>query len=230
MNTIWKVIPNWEKYEASNSGLIRNVRTKHIINPYTRNKYNRMNELFVRIYDNKKQKHSFSVATLVIYAFHPEIKQKHHFNVRYSDGNYTNTALNNIIVFTSDIMCNPNIDRPIDSSIPNDKQNFYFWIEKDSMEAYPYDYINNCIEEFENQYVNDRMEMLKWYMNDMPVTSSAVSAKDISELWEMVCHSKAEKEFKDKYILYNIGVISQNKNDPKLSECVFMVFRNEKFN
>lgn len=230
MNTIWKVIPNYEKYEASNTGLVRNARTKCIITPYTGTKYNRMKELYVRIYDNNNKKHTFSVATLVIYAFHPELKQKEHFDVRYSNGNYHNVALNNLIVFTSDIGCNPNRDKVEDNAIPSNKQKFYFWIDEDTMEAYPYDYINDCIQELKNQYVNDRMEMLKWYMNDMSVTSSSVSAKDISNLWETVCQSKAENEFKSKYILYNIGVITQNKNDPKLSECVFMVFRNEKFN
>ena len=59
-------------------------------------------------------------------------------------------------------------------------------------------------------------------------------------MWETVCQDKAEKEFKNKHILYNIGVITQNKKvvqtlsspylaisstDPKLSECVFMVFK-----
>ena len=98
------------------------------------------------------------------------------------------------------------------------------------MKAYPYDYINDYTEEIKTQYVNDRIEMLKWYMNDMSVTSSAISVKDISDLWETVCQDKAEKEFKNKHILYNIGVITPNKDDPKLSECVFMVFKNEKFN
>ena len=98
------------------------------------------------------------------------------------------------------------------------------------MKAYPYDYINDYTEEIKTQYVNDRMEMLKWYMNDMSVTSSAISVKDISDLWETVCQDKAEKEFKNKHILYNIGVITPNKDDLKLSECVFMVFKNEKFN
>ena len=230
MNTIWKVIPNYEKYEASNTGLIRNVRTKCIITPYTGTKYNRMKELYVRIYDNNNKKHTFSVATLVIYAFHPEIKQKEHFDVRYSDKNYLHVALNNLIVFTSDIGFNPIYDKVVDNIIPCNMQKFYFWIEKDTMEAYPYDYINDYTEELKTQYVNDRMEMLKWYMNDMPVTSSSVSVKDISDLWETACQNKAEKEFKNKYILYNIGVITQNKNNPKLSECVFMVFKNEKFN
>lgn len=230
MNTIWKVIPNYEKYEASNTGLIRNARTKCIITAYTGTKYNRMKELYVRIYDNNNKKHTFSVATLVIYAFHPELKQKEHFDVRYSNGNHYNVALNNLVVFSSDIGCNPNCDKVEDNIIHSSKQKFYFWIDEDTMEAYPYDYINDCIRELKNQYVNDRMEMLKWYMNDMSVTSSSVSAKDISDLWETVCQSKAENEFRSKYILYNIGVITQNKNDPKLSECVFMVFRNEKFN
>ena len=230
MNTIWKVIPNYEKYEASNTGLIRNVRTKCIITPYTGTKYNRMKELYVRIYDNNNKKHTFSVATLVIYAFHPELKQKEHFDVRYSNGNYYNVALNNLVVFTSDIGCNPTYDKVGDSIIHSNKQKFYFWIDKDTMEAYPYDYINDCIQALKNQYVNDRMEMLKWYINKISVTSSSVSAKDISDLWETECKNKAENEFKSKYILYNIGVITQNKNDPKLSECVFMVFKNEKFN
>ena len=230
MNTIWKVIPNYEKYEASNTGLIRNARTKCIITPYTGTKYNRMKELYVRIYDNNNKKHTFSVATLVIYAFHPELKQKEHFDVRYSNGNYYNVALNNLVVFTSDIGFNPTYDKVADNIIPSNKQKFYFWIEKDTMKAYPYDYINDYTEELKTQYVNDRMEMLKWYVNDIPVTSSSVSVKDISDLWETVCQDKAEKEFKNKHILYNIGVITQNKNDPKLSECVFMVFKNEKFN
>lgn len=230
MNTIWKVIPNYDKYEASNTGLIRNARTKCMITPYTGTKYNHMKELYVRIYDNKNKKHTFSVATLVIYAFHPELKQKEHFDVRYSNGNYYNVALNNLIVFSSDIGCNPNCHKVEDNIIPSNKQKFYFWIDEDTMEAYPYDYINDCIQELKNRYVNDRMEMLKWYMNDMSVTSSSVSVKGISELWETECQNKAENEFKSKYILYNIGVITQNKNDPKLSECVFMVFRNEKFN
>ena len=229
MNTIWKVIPNYEKYEASNTGIIRNARTKCIITPYTGTKYNRMKELYVRIYDNNNKKHTFSVATLVIYAFHPELKQKEHFDVRYSNGNYYNVALNNLVVFTSDIGFNPTYDKVADNIIPSNKQKFYFWIEKDTMKAYPYDYINDYIDELKTQYVNDRMEMLKWYMNDMPVTSSSVSVKDISDLWETVCQNKAEKEFKNKHILYNIGVITQNKNDPKFSECVFMVFKNEKF-
>ena len=107
MNTIWKVIPNYEKYEASNTGLIRDVRAKCIVAPYTGTKYNRMKELYVRIYDNNNKKHTFSVATLVIYAFHPELKQKEHFDVRYSNGNYYNVALNNLVVFTSDIGFNP---------------------------------------------------------------------------------------------------------------------------
>ena len=230
MNTIWKVIPNYEKYEASNTGLIRNAKTKCIITPYTGTKYNHMKELYVRIYDNNNKKHTFSVATLVIYAFHPELKQKEYFDVRYSNGNYYNVALNNLIVFSSDIGCNPNRDKVEDNIIPSNKQKFYFWVDEDTMEAYPYDYINDCIQELKNKYVNDRMKMLKWYMNDMSVTSSSVSVKDISELWETECQNKAESEFKSKYILYNIGVITQNKNDPKLSECVFMVFRNEKFN
>ena len=230
MNTIWKVIPNYEKYEASNTGLIRNARTKCIITPHTGTKYNCMKELYVRIYDNNNKKHTFSVATLVIYAFHPELKQKEHFDVRYSNGNYYNVALNNLVVFTSDIGFNPIYDKVVDNIIPSNKQKFYFWIEKDTMEAYPYDYINDYTEELKTQYVNDRMEMLKWYVNDIPVTSSSVSVKDISDLWETVCQDKAEKEFKNKHILYNIGVITQNKNNPKLSECVFMVFKNEKFN
>lgn len=230
MNTIWKVIPNYEKYEASNTGLIRNAKTKHILTPYTGIKYNHMKELYVRIYDNNNKKHTFSVATLVIYAFHPELKQKEHFDVRYSNGNYYNVALNNLIVFTSDIGFNPTYDKVADNIIPSNKQKFYFWIEKDTMKAYPYDYINDYTEEIKTQYINDRMEMLKWYMNDVSVTSSSVSVKDISDLWETVCQNKAEKEFKNKYILYNIGVITSNKDDPKLSECVFMVFKNEKFN
>lgn len=230
MNTIWKVIPNYEKYEASNTGIIRNARTKCIITPYTGTKYNHIKELYVRIYDDNNKKHTFSVATLVIYAFHPELKQKEHFDVRYSDKNYLNVALNNLIVFTSDIGCNPTYNKVADNIIPSNKQKFYFWIEKDTMKAYPYDYINDYTEELKTHYVNDRMEMLKWYMNDMSVTSSAISVKDISDLWETVCQDKAEKEFKNKHILYNIGVITQNKNDPKLSECVFMVFKNEKFN
>lgn len=229
MNTIWKVIPNYKKYEASNTGIIRNARTKCIITPYTGTKYNHMKELYVRIYDNNNKKHTFSVATLVIYAFHPEIKQKEHFDVRYSDKNYLNVALNNLIVFTSDIGCNRTYEKVGDSIIPSNKQKFYFWIDKDTMEAYPYDYINDYTDELKTQYVNDRMEMLKWYINKISVTSSSVSAKDISDLWETECKNKAEKEFKNKYILYNIGVITQNKNDPKLSECVFMVFKNEKF-
>ena len=230
MNTIWKVIPNYEKYEASNTGLIRNARTKCIITPYTGTKYNRMKELYVRIYDNNNKKHTFSVATLVIYAFHPELKQKEDFDVRYSNRNYYNVALNNLVVFTSDIGFNPTYDKVADNIIPSNMQKFYFWIEKDTMKAYPYDYINDYTQELKTDYINDRMEMLKWYMNDMPVTSSAISVKDISDLWETVCQDKAEKEFKNKHILYNIGVITQNKNDPKLSECVFMVFKNEKFN
>lgn len=230
MNTIWKVIPNYEKYEASNTGLIRNVRTKCIITPYTGTKYNRMKELYVRIYDNNNKKHTFSVATLVIYAFHPELKQKEHFDVRYSNGNYYNVALNNLVVFTSDIGCNPNRDNVENNIIPSNMQKFYFWIDKDTMEAYPYDYINDYTQELKTQYVNDRIEMLKWYINKISVTSSSVSAKDISDLWETECKNKAENEFKSKYILYNIGVITQNKNDPKLSECVFMVFKNGKFN
>lgn len=230
MNIIWKVIPNYEKYEASNTGLIRNVKTKHIITPYMGTKYSRIRELYVRIYDNNNKKHTFSVATLVIYAFHPELKQKEHFDVRYSNGNHYNVALNNLIVFSSDIGANSSFDEVAHHSIPNNKQKFYFWIEKDTMSAYPYDYINDYIEEIKNQYVNDRMEMLRWYMTDVSVTSSLVSVKDISDLWETVCQNKAEDEFRSKYILYNIGVLTQNKNDPKLSECVFMVFRNEKFN
>ncbi len=229
MNTIWKVIPNYEKYEASNTGLIRNARTKCIITPYTGTKYNHMKELYVRIYDNNNKKHTFSVATLVIYAFHPEIKQKEHFDVRYSNGNYYNVALNNLVVFTSDIGFNPTYDKVADNIIPSNKQKFYFWIDKDTMEAYPYDYINDYTEELKIQYVNDRMEMLKWYINNISVTSSSISAKDISDLWETECKNKAENEFKSKYILYNIGVITQNKDDPKLSECVFMVFKNGKF-
>lgn len=230
MNIIWKVIPNYEKYEAGNIGLIRNARTKYILTPYTGTKYNHMKELYVRIYDDNNKKHTFSVATLVIYAFHPELKQKEHFDVRYSDKNYLNAALNNLIVFTSDIGGNPTYDKVGDSIIPSNKQKFYFWIDKDTMEAYPYDYINDYTQELKTQYVNDRMEMLKWYINKISVTSSSVSAKDISDLWETECKNKAENEFKSKYILYNIGVITQNKNDPKLSECVFMVFKNEKFN
>lgn len=230
MNIIWKVIPNYEKYEASNTGLIRNAKTKYIITPYTGTKYNHMKELYVRIYDNNNKKHTFSVATLVIYAFHPEIKQKEHFDVRYSNKNYLNTALNNLIVFTSDIRDDSNCSEVTHDNIPSNMQKFYFWIEKDTMKAYPYNYINDYIEELKTQYVNDRMEMLKWYMNDMSVTSSAVSAEDISKLWETVCQSKAEKEFRNKYILYNIGVITSNKDDHKLSECVFMVFKNEKSN
>ena len=186
MNTIWKVIPNYEKYEASNTGLIRNARTKCIITPYTGTKYNHMKELYVRIYDDNNKKHTFSVATLVIYAFHPELKQKEHFDVRYSDKNHYNVALNNLVVFTSDIGFNPTYDKVAYNIIPSNKQKFYFWIEKDTMKAYPYDYINDYTEELKTQYVNDRMEMLKWYMHDMPVRSSSVSAKDISDLWETV--------------------------------------------
>lgn len=225
MNTVWKVIPNYEKYEASNTGLIRNARTKCIITPYTGTKYNRMKELYVRIYDNNNKKHTFSVATLVIYAFHPELKQKEHFDVGYSSGNHYNVALNNLIVFSSDIGCNPNCEKVKDNIIPSNKQKFYFWIDEDTMEAYPYNYINDCIKELKNQYVNDRMEMLRWYMNDMPLTSSSVSVEDISEVWKTVCQNKAEKEFKNKHILYNIEVITQNKNNPKLSEYVFKVVK-----
>lgn len=225
MNTIWKVIPNYEKYEASNTGLIRNAKTKRIITPYTGTKYNRMKELYVRIYDNNNKKHTFSVATLVIYAFHPELKQKEHFDVRYSNGNYYNVWLKNLIVFTSDIGCNPDYDKVAGNNIPSSKQKFYFWINKDNMEAYPYDYVNDYTQQLKTQYVNDRMEMLKWYVNDMPITSSSVSVEDISEFWKTVCQNKAEKEFKNKHILYNIEVITQNKNNPKLSEYVFKVVK-----
>lgn len=89
MDVIWKQIPNFESYEASTDGNIRNYKTKKLLARSGKDD----GYLYVTMYHNKKY-HSRSIHTLVARTFLPNLEGKR--TVNHKDRNGSNNILNNL--------------------------------------------------------------------------------------------------------------------------------------
>lgn len=94
-NEIWKVIENYPNYEVSNLGRVRNIQTKHILNPRITNRgYYRValydgNKTFI----NKRHGKDIPIHLLVLSAFVPKPKGNYevdHINLNKFDNRLEN--------------------------------------------------------------------------------------------------------------------------------------------
>ena len=86
--TIWMSIKDYDKYEISICGSVRNVHTKRILIPMIRNGYYHIN-----LYKNKTFKH-YNIHRLVANAFIPNIENKN--CVDHIDNNKLNNTISNL--------------------------------------------------------------------------------------------------------------------------------------
>lgn len=89
MAVVWKQIPNFESYEASTDGNVRNFKTKKSLAICGKND----GYLYVTMYHNKKY-HNRSVHTLVARTFLPNPEKKR--TVNHKDKNGSNNSLDNL--------------------------------------------------------------------------------------------------------------------------------------
>ena len=91
---IWKVIPQFNRYEISNFSRVRNIKTSRILKPGINSK----NYICVRLYNEFTNK-SFLLHRLIALAFIPKIKGKNIIN--HIDNNTLNNNINNLEWVTS---------------------------------------------------------------------------------------------------------------------------------
>jgi hypothetical protein len=89
MNTQWNQIPNFESYEASSNGNIRNLKTKKLLARCGKDD----GYLYVTMYHNKKY-HNRSIHTMVARTFLPNPDNKP--TVNHKDRNGLNNSLDNL--------------------------------------------------------------------------------------------------------------------------------------
>jgi hypothetical protein len=89
MVTVWKQIPNFESYEASTDGNIRNFKTKKLLARCGKGD----GYLYITMYHNKKY-HNRSIHTMVARAFLPNPESKP--TVNHIDKNGLNNELDNL--------------------------------------------------------------------------------------------------------------------------------------
>lgn len=128
-------IPEFPRYEISKRGNVRNARTKIKITPYCKTYDLNNKRLVVRLYDENNIRHTMQLVYLVLSTYHPEIRVKNIFNVKYKDGNYRNCNINNLVVHRSNIHSV--------SSISDTAQTFVIYVSKDNGKIYTEEEIEN---------------------------------------------------------------------------------------
>lgn len=90
MEPIWKTIPNYPEYEASNTGEIRNKSTFRVL----KQKIDKNGYLRINLYKNREQKSGLQVHRLIVETF--LIIENNHFKVCHIDNNRRNNNINNL--------------------------------------------------------------------------------------------------------------------------------------
>ncbi len=90
MNEIWKPIKNFAKYEVSNTGIIRNIKSHNHIKQIPNNK----NYLRVHIYNDDNQRKQMLVHRIVCFAFHENLNNKS--TIDHIDRNILNNHSDNL--------------------------------------------------------------------------------------------------------------------------------------
>lgn len=92
MEQVWKIIPSYPEYEASNTGEIRNKNTFRIL----KQKLDKNGYLRINLYKNKEQKSGLQVHRLIAEAFIET--DNNHFKVCHIDNNRQNNNVNNLYI------------------------------------------------------------------------------------------------------------------------------------
>ena len=86
---IWKIIPDFEKYEASNLGKIRNAKTKRLLKQHERIGYYRLN-----LMNNESKPKAVLVSRMIGFAFIPENPHNHPTIDHINQNRLDNRAVN----------------------------------------------------------------------------------------------------------------------------------------
>mgnify|MGYP000615515881 CR=1 FL=1 len=106
LNEVWKRIPNFDNYEISNQGRIRNINSNEELTPFISNGYKR-----IKISNNDGVQKNFSIHRLVAFAFldQPEFEN---MTVDHIDRNPSNNHVSNLRWATK-------LEQNINRNIPN---------------------------------------------------------------------------------------------------------------